>query len=464
MAKKIALSWAGDGTHIVMDPNTGRWLEAKATELSEAALTEKCEYLGSVQALTSTPYRGNLVVHGDNLLAMKALLHEYREKVDLVYVDPPFNTGRAQASFTDSLENGAWLSMFRDRALTAFDLLKPGGVFTAHLNYLGQPYARVILDELYGQENLVSQISWQRAPDRTVLGQGQTPINDCLEYILVYAKDKLRADLPPLRKEGPLSWKTLSTYSRVLKFSPSKEIVDGFTDKKGKPVTVFEHPWYDLQPVGLRDLEKAYNQPLRHLRPLFPNLVRLTNQQPESTFQQSLISRMPKKNVLYSADFTQARGKYKGERTRYYLNGQVVLFLSDVARLQSQGLTRVSDLNNLWTHEQIPSTGIAREGGVTLKRGKKPELLLKTIIECFSKKGDLVLDYFAGTGTTGAVAHKLHRRFIMVEAGPKQLSLCLERMRRVIDGKDPTGITKQIGWQGGGGFRLLQVEGGPKPA
>ncbi len=464
MAENIALSWAGDGRHIVMDSNTGRWFEAEETDLSKAVLREKCGYVGTVQPLTSTPHCENLVIHGDNLLAMKALFPKYRENVDLVYIDPPFNTGRAKASFTDSLESGAWLSMFRDRALTAFELLKPGGVFTAHLNYLGQPYARVVLDELYGLDSLVSQISWQRAPDRTVLGQGLSPINDCLEYILVYAKGKLKGDLPPFSKEGPLSWKTFSTYSRVLKFSPSKEIVDGFTDKKGKPVTVFEHPWHDLQPVGLPGLRKAFDQPLRHLRPLFPNLVRLTNQQPESTFQQNLISRMPKRNVLYSADFTQAKGKYKGKRTRYYLNGQVVLFLSDVARLQSKGLMRVSDLNNLWTHEQIPATGIAREGGVTLKRGKKPELLLKTIIECFTKKGDLVLDYFAGTGTTGAVAHKLQRRFIMVEAGPKQLASCLDRMRRVVDGKDPTGITKQTGFKGGGGFRLLQVEGGPKPA
>ncbi len=388
---------------------------------------------------------------------MRNLMPEFREKVDLIYIDPPFSTGRTQSRFGDSLEDGVWLSMFHERASAAALLLKHGGIFSAHLNSVGQPYARVILDSLFGHGNLVSQVSWQRAPDRTLLGQGQTPINDCLEYILIYSKGKVRDDLPPMRKEEPLSWKTFSTYSRVLSFSPEREVVDSFLDSRGNPVTVFQHDWYKMEPLGISNLRKAYGQPWRRLGQVFPRLARLTNQQRESSFQQELLSRMSGRNLLYSADFTQSRGKHKGVRTRYYLNGQVVLFLSEVAQLRQGGMIRVSDLNNLWTHDEIPATGIAHEGGVTLKRSKKPERLLKRIIESFSRQGDLVLDYFAGSGTTGAVAHKMQRRWIMIEALEKPLDMCVQRMKRVIDGKDPSGITRDIGWMGGGGFRLLKV-------
>jgi len=136
-------------------------------------------------------------------------------------------------------------------------------------------------------------------------------------------------------------------------------------------------------------------------RDAFSRLARLTNQQPEATFQQTLLARMSDKGVLYEAEYVQARGKHRGPRSRYYLNGQVVLFLADSARLGPvhKGrcpILRQSDLSTLW--DDLPVTGIADEGGVRLRRGKKPERLLRRVIESFSLPGDWVIDPFAGSG------------------------------------------------------------------
>ncbi|MGI6642622.1 MAG: DNA methyltransferase [Bacillota bacterium] len=456
MSRQVTLSWPSKGMNFLIDPKTGRWFSVKGDDIPVTTLRQEFVYESPILQLHQPSLRDNLVIFGDNLLAMRNLLPEFGEKVDLIYIDPPFKMGHPQRRSSDALEDGVWLSVFFERAKVAAELLKPGRIFCVHLNSIGQPYARVILDTLFGPGNLVSQISWQRAPDRTLLGQGQTPINDTLEYILVYSKGRMRDDLPPMQKQERLSWRTFRSYSRILSFSPQREVVDSFIDSRGHPATVFKHDWYKMEPFDMPNETEGHRW-WHRLGPVFPRLTRLTNQQAESSFQQELLSRMTERDLLYSADFIQSRGKYKGKRTRYYLNGQIVLFLSEVAQLQRDGIVRISDLNNLWTHDEIPATGIAGEGGVTLKRSKKPERLLERIVECFSKKGELVLDYFAGSGTTGAVAHKMQRRWIMIEALEKPLDMCIQRMKRVCDGKDPRGITRDVGWMGGGGFRVLKV-------
>jgi adenine-specific DNA-methyltransferase len=159
--------------------------------------------------------------------------------------------------------------------------------------------------------------------------------------------------------------------------------------------------------------------------------MRLTNQQAESTFQQALLARMTEADVLYRAEYTQARGKHRGARVRHYLNRNVVLWLRDIAEQRPDGaLIRVADLTTFWPADEIPATGIAREGGVVLRRGKKPERLLERIVAAFSREGEWVLDFFAGSGTAGAVAHRLGRRFVLVEAAAEHHALIVARLER----------------------------------
>jgi adenine-specific DNA-methyltransferase len=342
---------------------------------------------------------------------MSALLPTHRGRVRLCYIDPPFNTGNELLAYDDRAAHGVWLSALEERVRLARELLRDGGFFVAHINVVEQAYLKVLLDEIFGRERLVAQVSWQRAPDRTLLGQGSALIADQVEYLLCYVHGRVDEDWPRPQRRAPLPDKTLRTYGRVLIPSEEATLVD-----EHEGARIHAHAGYRL--------ERALLSP-----ETYPHLMRLTNQQPESTFQQALLARMPARGTLYRAEYVQARGKHRGARRRFYLDGNVVLWLRDIAVLEEDRLVRVADLNNFWTADEIPATGIAREGGVALRRGKKPERLLERVISAFSRPGELVLDFFAGSGTTGAVAARLGRNFVLVEADPAQHALMTTRLR-----------------------------------
>jgi adenine-specific DNA-methyltransferase len=164
------------------------------------------------------------------------------------------------------------------------------------------------------------------------------------------------------------------------------------------------------------------------------------------------------KNALYSVDYVPSRGKYKDTPTTlYYANSELFAWLKDSALLVDNQIVKANKLTDVWVHADIPKADLANEGGVDFRRGKKPENLLKRIIEFSTQPGDLVLDSFAGSGTTGAVAHKMKRRWIMVELGEHCHTHIVPRLRKVIDGTDMGGITSAVNWQGGGGFRYFNL-------
>jgi adenine-specific DNA-methyltransferase len=395
----MRLVWEGRGRPVVRDADTGRWRFADApAPVPRLALPA-----------------GNLAIHGEARTAL-VLLAARRDPVQLVYIDPPFNTGNEFATYDDRATHQVWLSALEERIALARELLAPTGFLVAHINVVEQAYLKVLLDEIVGRDELVAQISWQRAPDRTVLGQGSALVPDQVEYLVVYSRDRAAlAGWPRPQRRLELPEKTLRTYARTLVPSPEADLVAEHGGAR-----IFAHRSYRLEPRGGRELAAVY-----------PALMRLTNQQPESTFQQALLARMPGRDVLYRAEYTQAHGKHRGLRRRHYLNQNVVLWLRDVAALEDGALVRVADMNNFWPADDIPATGIAREGGVVLRRGKKPERLLQRLVEAFSRPGDLVLDFFAGSGTTGAVAARLGRRFILVEAGPAHAELIVPRLERL---------------------------------
>jgi adenine-specific DNA-methyltransferase len=364
--------------------------------------------------------------------ALAALAPAERGRIRLCYIDPPFNTGNDFDAYHDRAAHDVWLSCLEERVRAARALLCQGGFLVVHVNVVEQAYLKVLLDEIFGRETLVAQIAWQRAPDRTVLGQGHTLVADQVEYLLVYAHGAPEAGWPRPQRRAPLSPKTLATYGRVLHPSPEARLCDEFTDRAGEPVRIYAHAGHQLA--------RAAADPTSD----FAHRMRTTNQQPESTFQQALLGRMRETDVLYRAEYRQRRGKHEGARARFYLNGNVVLWLRDIAVLEAGRLVRVSDLNNFWTSDEIPATGIAGEGGVSLRRGKKPERLLERVIEAFSRPGERVLDFFAGSGTTGAVAERLGRSWILVEAGPAARELCEPRLVRAVSAS-------------GGGFAVAMV-------
>ncbi len=397
------LSWPGRGRPVVRDGATGRWRFAD-TPAPDARVTLP---------------DGDLAIHGEARTALLAL-GARGDRFQLCYIDPPFNTGNELLGYEDRAAHAVWLSALEERALLARDLLAPTGFFVAHINVVEMAYLKVLLDEIFGRDELIAQISWQRAPDRTLLGQGSTLVGDQVEYLLVYARDRAAvAGWPRPQRRAPLPDKTLRSYAHTLEPSPEAELVAEIAGG----TRIFAHRAYRMGTIPVRDLAAA-------VPAAYPAMMRLTNQQDESTFQQALLARMPRRDTLYRAEYTQARGKHRGERVRHYLNNNVVLWLRDVALLEDGALVRVSDLNNFWSADDIPATGIAREGGVVLRRGKKPERLLERVISAFSRPGDRVLDFFAGSGTTPAVAARLGRRWVAVEAGAAYAELLVPRLLR----------------------------------
>jgi adenine-specific DNA-methyltransferase len=392
----IRLSWPGRGQSVVCHPETGRWVAgahppARALDAPDA----------------------DLLVHADAYDALSALARSHARRVRLVYLDPPFNTGNELLGYDDRTSHELWLAALEERLAATRPLLAPGAFVVLHINVVEQAYLKVLLDELFGRDALVTQISWQRAPDRTLLGQGSALVADQVEYLLVYAPDGVPEGWPRPQRRTSLPEKTLATYRRALTPSPEATLV---ADEPG--LRIFAHASHRLEPVAADDLSS------------FDRRMRVTNQQPESTFQQALLARMPDPARLYRAEYTQARGKHRGARVRYYLGGNVVLWLRDIAVVEDGALVRVADWNNFWSADEVPATGIAREGGVTLRRGKKPERLLERVLGAFSRPGEWVLDFFAGSGTTGAVAARLGRRFILVEAAAAHVALARARLER----------------------------------
>jgi adenine-specific DNA-methyltransferase len=466
--RRAQLSWPGRGQHVIFRADGWGWeppgVEPPAASLRPLEQVGEPDHPPDAGGLT-----GNLLIHGDNLAAMRALLRQSAGAFSLVYLDPPYNTGGRSGPYTDDFPHEAWLSMMDGRLALLHELLADQGLLVLHISVHELHYVKLLCDAHFGRERLVAQISWQRGPDRTVLGQGMSLIGDHVEYLLVYARGRVPRDLPRPQRQGPIPVRTLCTYGRLLQLGPARRVIDEFTDRQGQRVVIAEVPEHRMTAMPRRTLEEIADRGLPpELVPRYPEMCRLTNQQSESTFQQRLLARMPDRERLYQVSYVQPRGKHQGPRQRLYLGGNVVLFLSDSTVLlppaagsgsPNHRIERKSDLNNFWTADELPATGLADEGGISLRRGKKPERLLARVVEAFSRPGDRVLDPFAGSGTTAAVAHKLGRRWVTIEADPGMLGLARQRLSRVVEGSDLSGISRSAGWRGGGGFTVAVVDG-----
>ena len=186
-------------------------------------------------------------------------------------------------------------------------------------------------------------------------------------------------------------------------------------------------------------------------------LFRGNRVQKENEFQNKIIASLDK-DTLYSVDYIPSRGKNKEKLTTlYYYNCELLSWLKDTTSLEDNRISKSQKMTTLWKHSEIPKADIANEGGIHFPRSKKPEQLIKRILEMSTDEGDIVLDSFLGSGTTAATAHKMKRKWIGIELGDHAYTHCKPRLDAVIDGKDKLGITKATGWQGGGGYRFYEL-------
>lgn len=396
--------------------------------------------------------RENLIIKGNNLLALHTLKKQFRGKVKLIYIDPPYNTGNDEFGYNDFFKQSSWLTFMKNRLIVAKGFLRNDGVIFVQIDYRQLAYLKVLLDEIYGKDNFIGQINWQRVPEgRTLLGQGESDITIQTEYLLIYAKNKKPGLLnKKIKKKVDATQKIMEQYYYILKVKSEPKEFKKFKDINGNDVVISKIDSYELKAYKTYNIDeylKNYN-----------NYVQSVGIQDESSFQQQIISITRNVDGLCIAEYVPSRGKRKGKKVRdYFLRDRKLLFAKDYSILEGKRLYRLTDINDFWSNLEIQVTDIANEGGVSLRRGKKPEELIERIIKWATfDQQEIVMDFFVGSGTTVAVAHKMGYQYIGIEQLDYGSNNCVVRLQNVING-DQTGISKKIGWQGGGDFIYCEL-------
>ncbi len=435
MANKLELTWYGKDKPIIVEPR----ILIENPELSNYKKDENTD---------------NMIIHGDNLLALKALEKMYAGSIKCIYIDPPFNTGQAFENYDDNLEHSIWLNLMYVRFKLLYKLLEENGMFWIHLDDIEVHYCKVILDEIFVRQNFVSHITYERSAVAG-LGQGGYLVNTT-EHILLYKKKTLPDKINLSYEE--LGFNIIKRYSRYVSNFGTRKLVREFEAKSnGEKVRVYEHSGVEISSISLRDVAHREDEIRQQFAEHIDTLFRGNRVQKENEFQNNIIEGLDK-DKFYSVDYIPSRGKNKDELTTlYYNNCELLSWLKDTTNLSEGMLTKSQKMTTLWRHSEIPKADIANEGGVKFPRSKKPEQLIRRIIEMSTKPGDIVLDSFLGSGTTATTAHKMGRKYIGIEMGDHAYTHCKPRLDAVIENKDKSGITKSVKWQGGGGYRFYEL-------
>lgn len=399
---------------------------------------------------------GNILIHGDNLLALKSIEEDYAEKIKCIYIDPPYNTGNAFEHYDDNLEHSIWLSLMYERMRLLHKLLSNDGTIWISIDDIESHYLKVMLDEIFGRKNFLGDIAYERSGTAGI-GQGGSFLVNTRESILVYAKDKTSMKIKEAKTHRPLDKEVMKRYSYILENEGTKEELTRFNDSTGNDVIIYKHNNYDIKSISLKNFEKRKEEIYKEYFDNYEKIFRTTNPQKENTFQQKIISSLDSKG-LFSVEYIPSRGKFKGQKTvLYYNNKELFAWLKASAEKMDNSIVKTNKMSDFWRNEDIPKANLANEGNVEFKRSKKPEALIKQILDIATQKGDYVLDSFLGSGTTCAVAHKMGRKWIGIEMGDHIYTHCIPRMNSIIDGNDLLGVTKQVSWKSGGGYKFYEL-------
>jgi adenine-specific DNA-methyltransferase len=395
--------------------------------------------------------RENLIVKGNNLLALHSLKEQFAGEVNLIYIDPPYNRDE-DGFYNDRFKHSTWLTFMKNRLEIANELLSNKGAIFISIDDNEMAYLKALCDEIFVRDNFLAQIAYERS-GVSGLGQGGDFLVNTHESILCYKKSGF--EVVDNSGESPFTYEDMKRYNKIfLSAGKRKEVKRFIAPSTKKPVIIYKHEGESINTISLKNFKERQKEIEKEYKNNFSKVFRNTSIQEENQFQNKILSLCGR--GLYSADYTVSRGKKKGEKiTAYYLNQQVFAWLCETAKLEDNTIIKTNKLSDFWDHASIPKADLANEGGVKLRRGKKPENLLKKLIELATNKGDLVLDFFVGSGTTCAVAHKIGRRYMGVEQLDYGDNDCLKRIKNVIAG-DKTGISKKVNWEGGGDFVYVE--------
>ncbi|GEB92902.1 site-specific DNA-methyltransferase [Streptococcus thermophilus] len=386
----------------------------------------------------------NLIIKGNNLLALHAIRDKYAGKVKLIYIDPPYNTGSDSFGYNDSFNHSTWLTFIKNRLQVARELLSKEGAIYVSIDDKEQAYLKVLMDEIFGKENFLTQFNFQVRYAEKSIAEAKV-FKPLIEYTLMYAKDATQ--FKAIQPTVPYTDDKYMWQIQELESGRIEEIA-------GNKVEIFEKGQWSLKKVE-------------------PNMNALK----ETWISGSIYSKMSYGQVYQSiveprVDIDGNGALYKiygrgddGLGYRYYTNPKKA-GASRGKMFSGMPLERKEQILNGEAVRLLPIINFAdfagdygnirHEGGVALNSGKKPEKLLKMLLDYTTSEGDIVLDFFGGSGSTAATAHKMKRQYISIEQMDYIEDKIVTRLNNVIQG-DSTGISKDINWQGGGSFVYTEL-------
>ncbi len=412
----------------------------------------------------------NMLIHGDNLLALKSLEADFAGKIKCIYIDPPYNTGNAFEHYDDGYEHSIWLSLMRDRLEILRNLLSEDGSIWIQIDDNEQAYLKVLCDEVFGRANFVNMIAINMKNIAGASGGGEdTRLKKNCEYILVYAKDYYMLDkfksaytyteigeLVEQYKQDGTSWK----YTSVLYNPGDKEYIGSTLTGDGEEIKIYKRTGSEIKSVG--QIAKIENITERQVYNKYSKQIFQTAM-PQSSIRPRVMKAVKDLGVesdLFSIEYCPKTGRNKGVLYEQFYKGgdsfRLFAWLRDVSE-EIDGVLYKKQLTGTYWDFVGETKNLSKEGSVVFANGKKPERLLQRIFEMTTSAGDLVLDSFLGSGTTAAVAHKMGRRWIGIELGDHAYTHCIPRLKSVVDGMDTGGISRAVNWAGGGGFKFYEL-------
>lgn len=403
-------------------------------------------------ALQNTP---NLLIKGNNLLALHSLKKrkDIYGQVKLIYIDPPYNTGNDSFNYNDKFNHSAWLTFMKNRLEIAKEFLRDDGVIFVQCDDNEQAYLKVLMDEIFGRDNFVSIITC-KVKSAGGLTTDTEMFFDCAEYVLVYSKNITNLTYTPIKVKTEIvnsNSKTAKQYNNIInkidyskmEFVVKKDDIAYYKITKGN---------FNIETLPIKNMSEKDFFDKRD------EIFRLT----------ALSGGIGKKLKRHIEDFTNnedlfvyeympTKGKDKGKLSRYLLyKSQTITMLNKFLEIDEKNktITKLEPVSNIFIDDFWQ--GISQEGQIKFKNAKKPEALLKRIIEISTQENDLVMDFFAGSGTTLAIAHKMNRRFVGIEQMDYIKTITKERLKKVVEGEQG-GISKAVNFVGGGEFVYVEL-------
>lgn len=428
MSRKLELVWPNKDKVLLRLDEHGEPVWGTWDDLDTRLLIQQAHY--------GDPGAENMLIRGNNLLALQSLLASgYQSRVKFIYIDPPFNTGNAFQYYDDGFEHSIWLALLRDRLRLLECLVRNDGLICIHIDHHEYAYLKVLADEIFGRNNYIDTLSVQVRHEDRILKRDK-PMHAVIEYVLLYAGDSSEFSIAKRLRDNT----DVSQYAYDIQVSG-----EGRTERiGGKDVQIFSPHEYEihsgkpsagkLKKINIRGSIKEGNSSGRYYEAYLAPRLEIDGY--------AALYRVPgigADALGYRYFIHPTEPRY---RNGHYFQG-VPLNRADIIEIPYPNFIDMTDQYNR----------VQEEGAVEFRNAKKPEALISFLLNLASPKpDDIVLDSFAGSGTTGAVAHKLGCKWIMVEIGEHAETLIIPRMRRLISGQDPTGISQEVGWSGGGGF------------